>query len=62
MLNTLAFALIALTAWATLIWCGWQAARDWRDQLNARRLSGLDGFTPSMARWGYVGERRGASR
>lgn len=59
MLASIGFALIALTAWAALIWCAWRFVADLEVQMNARALDDQDGFTPSMARWGYVGEKRG---
>lgn len=60
MLDTIAFALIAVAAWVALIYCAIEAARGWAEHLNSRALQGQDGFTPSMARWGYVGAKRGA--
>lgn len=35
------------------------ALRDFIAWDNARALDAQDGFTPSMRRWGYVGEKRG---
>lgn len=52
--------IIPVTAgWAVLIWGLWQAAIDLTARINARAPNAQDGFTPSMARWGYIGERRG---
>jgi hypothetical protein len=46
-------------AWFTLIWCCASALRPWLREQDRRAMNNLDGFTPSMARWGYVGEKRG---
>lgn len=46
-------------AWITLIWCAGCALRPYLRELDARALDDQDGFTPSMARWGYVGENWG---
>lgn len=51
---------MALGAWIALLYCAYEAARDLAKRLDARALEGQDGFTPSMARWGYVSEKRGA--
>lgn len=59
-LTNLFYATIAVTAWVALIYCAYEAARGWAEHLNARQLDGQDSFTPSMARWGYVNEKRGA--
>lgn len=59
-LTNIFYGTIAVTAWIALIYCAHEAARGWAEHLNARQLDGQDGFTPSMARWGYVGAKRGA--
>jgi hypothetical protein len=52
-----------ITFWATIaalgLIAGWATARHMGQRRNVVRLAQLDGFTPSMARWGYVGARRG---
>lgn len=53
-----------ITFWAATIAlgliAGWATARHMGQRRNTTQLAQLDGFTPSMARWGYVGARRGA--
>lgn len=46
-------------AWVALIWCASCALRPLVRELDRQALDAQDGFTPSMARWGYVGENRG---
>jgi hypothetical protein len=52
-----------ITFWATIaalgLLAGFAAAHRAGQRRNVARLAQLDGFTPSMARWGYVGARRG---
>ncbi len=45
--------------WLTLIWCAGRALSDLVREWDRRALEHQDGFTPSMARWSYVGEKRG---
>lgn len=49
-----------LLSWIVLIWALAEAARDLVDAQNRAEMDAQDGFTPSMARWGYVGAQRGA--
>ena len=49
-----------LLCWIVIIWALVVAAHDLVAWQNRRALDAQDGFTPSMHRWGYVGEQRGA--
>jgi hypothetical protein len=49
-----------LLCWVVIIWALVEGTRDLVAWQNRRALDGHDGFTPSVRRWGYVGEQRGA--
>lgn len=54
---------LALGGWAVLVRCAVAALSDWQRQQRGRAArAGRDRFAASAARWGYVGERRGAGR
>lgn len=46
-------------AWLVLCYCAACACRPYLRWLDQQALDDQDGFTPSMDRWGYVGEKRG---
>lgn len=50
---------LVCAAWIALIWCAASALRPLLRDMDQQALDDQDGFTPSMARWGYVGEKRG---
>lgn len=59
MLEVIGKLALVSAAWLTLCYCAAGALRPLLRDMDQQALDDQDGFTPSMARWGYVGEKRG---
>lgn len=57
-MDFLMYSLVAASL-AVLVLAARLAACDLLARMNQHQIDAQDGFTPSMRRWGYVGERRG---